>query len=145
MGVFATRSPFRPNPIGLSSVKLERIEHTQDMGDVIIVKGADILSGTPIYDIKPYLAYTDSHPDARGGFSDGVRDYTVKVQIDDDLLQLIPEDKRQGLIRLLEDDPRPSYVENEERIYGMAFAGLEVKFKVANDVLCVTEIYKRES
>lgn len=145
MGVFATRSPFRPNPIGLSSVKLERIEHTQDMGDVIIVKGADILSGTPIYDIKPYLAYTDSHPDARGGFSDGVRDYTVKVEIDDDLLQLIPEDKRQGLIRLLEDDPRPSYVEDEERIYGMAFAGLEVKFKVANDVLRVTEIYKRES
>lgn len=140
MGVFATRSPFRPNPIGLSSVKLVGIEYTKDEGAVLIVSGADLLSGTPIYDIKPYLAYTDSHPDAVGGFADRVKDYRVKVDISPELLSLIPEDKRGGLIRLLEDDPRPSYQTDSERSYGMSFAGLEIHFTVSDGVLKVTSI-----
>ena len=143
MGVFATRSPFRPNPIGLSSVRLERIEHTLSEGDVLIVRGADILSGTPIYDIKPYLAYTDSHSDAVGGFSDGVRDYRVKVEISDELIRVVPEDKRSGLIRLLEDDPRPSYVADGQREYGMCFSGLEVRFTVSDNILRVTDVKKK--
>lgn len=143
MGVFATRSPFRPNPIGLSSVRLEGIEHTDDEGDVLIVKGADIMSGTPIYDIKPYLAYTDSHPDSVGGFADKVRDYKISVEIEDELLRIIPEDKRYGLIRLLEDDPRPSYVADGSRSYGMSFSGFEIHFTVNDRVLRVTSIEKK--
>jgi tRNA-Thr(GGU) m(6)t(6)A37 methyltransferase TsaA len=144
VGVFATRSPYRPNAIGLSSVRLERVEQTASEGSVLIVRGADILDGTPIYDIKPYLAYTDSHPDAKGGFADGVLDYALTVDFPDALLMKVPEDKREALLTVLENDPRPSYQDDPTREYGMTFAGLEVKFKVCNNVMQVTEVIGKE-
>lgn len=140
VGVFATRSPYRPNPIGLSSVRLIGIEHTESEGDVLIVAGADILNGTPIYDIKPYLAYTDSHPDAVGGFSDGVRDYRLEVDIPETLLYRVPEDKRESLITVLAGDPRPQYKADGESEYGMSYADMEISFKVSEGVLTVTDI-----
>ncbi len=143
VGVFATRSPYRPNPIGLSSVKLLGVEHTEKHGDVLIVSGADILDGTPIYDIKPYLAYTDSHPEALGGFADAVRDYKLAVECDDAILSIISEDKRASLLRILEDDPRPSYKDDTEREYGMLFADCEVFFRVEGKLLRVTGIVKK--
>ena len=142
MGVFATRSPYRPNPIGLSSVKLLGLEYTED-GPTLIVSGADILSGTPIYDIKPYLSYTDSHPDAISGFADEVRGYAVEVEIEDRMLSSVPEDKRDELVSVLRQDPRPSYQDDPEREYGMCFSDLEVRFKVRSGVLRVTEIVKK--
>lgn len=144
MGVFATRSPFRPNPIGLSSVRLIGIERTEKEGDVLIVAGADILNGTPIYDIKPYLAYTDSHPEATGGFSDPVREYALNVNISDELLCRIREDKRASLITVLRHDPRPSYQEDDSREYGFKFSDYEIFFKVSNNTLTVTNIEKSE-
>ena len=140
MGVFATRSPYRPNPIGLSSVKLIGVEHTENEGDVLLVEGADLLDGTPIYDIKPYLAFTDSHPDAVCGFADEVKEYSLKVDFPEELLFAIPEEKRNGLISILENDPRPSYQDDPERIYGMSFSGFEIKFKVSGGVLTVISI-----
>jgi len=140
MGVFATRAPYRPNPIGLSSVKLLKIEHTKAEGDVLIVSGADLLNGTPIYDIKPYLAYTDSHPDAIGGFADGVRNYSLTVECSSELLKILPEDKRDALITVLEHDPRPSYQDDSKREYGMRFSDFEVFFTVENCVLIVRRI-----
>ena len=140
MGVFATRSPYRPNPIALSSVKFLKVEHTDELGDVILVEGADILDGTPIYDIKPYLKYTDSHPDAVGGFADGVLDYKLEVYIPDGLLSKIPEQKRNSLITVLENDPRPGYKEDSEHEYGMKYADFEVFFKVRDNLLTVTRI-----
>ncbi len=142
MGVFATRSPFRPNPIGLSCVRLERIELSPD-GPILYVAGADMMSGTPIYDIKPYLPYADSKPDATGGFTEKLAERKLKVEIDDEFLMKIPEYSREALIKVLEADPRPSYQKDAGRIYGMSFAGLEVKFKVAEDVLYVCEIENR--
>ena len=142
MGVFATRSPYRPNPVGLSSVKLIEIEESENDGVVLIVEGADLLDGTPIYDVKPYLAYTDSHPDAIGGFADDVRDYSIKVNFDLHLLKQIPEDKRDALITILENDPRPSYKEEGEREYGMKYAGYDVFFTVNGGELTVTKIEK---
>lgn len=139
VGVFATRSPFRPNAIGLSSVKLVDIVKTQDEGEVLIVKGADILDGTPIYDIKPYLKYTDSHEDAVGGFSDGVRDYSLKVDIPEGLMSIIDADKRATLITVLEGDPRPAYTKDGEE-YGMRFADYEVSFSVCEGMLTVSDI-----
>ena len=140
MGVFATRSPFRPNPIGLSSVKLVSIEHTNDRGTVLLVSGADLLDGTPIYDIKPYLAYTDSHPDAVGGFADGVMDYSLDVIFPENLLSRIEKSKRAGLITLLENDPRPSYISDSERIYTFDFAEYEISFKADGKTLTVTDV-----
>ncbi len=142
MGVFATRSPYRPNPIGLSSVRLVGIEDTDDEGLVLIVSGADLLDGTPIYDIKPYLAYTDSHPDAIGGFSDPVRDYRLDVIFPDVLLRRVAQGKRAALITVLEHDPRPSYQDDPDREYGMKFADYEVFFKVMGSTLTVTELRK---
>lgn len=142
MGVFATRSPFRPNPIGLSSVKLEKIEMDEKLGPVLTVSGADILDGTPIYDIKPYLSYTDSHPGALGGFADEVRDYSLQVEFPDELLQQIPEDRRKGLIDVLAQDPRPSYQNDPNRKYGFQFAGFDVRFCVADGVITVCELVK---
>ena len=141
VGVFATRSPYRPNPVGLSSVKLLGIEHTEKEGDVLIVEGADMLDGTPIYDVKPYLAYTDSHPEATGGFADGVRDYKLEVRCSEELLSPLDVEKREQLLKVLEGDPRPSYQDDPEREYGMRYASYEVKFKVAEGVLTVTSIY----
>ena len=140
VGVFATRSPFRPNPIGLSSVKLIDILHTEAEGDVLIVSGADILNGTPIYDIKPYLKYTDSHDDAVGGFADGVLGYKLEVSFPDELLRLVKEEKRASLISVLENDPRPSYKEDGDREYGMIFADYEVFFKVKDGMLFVVNV-----
>lgn len=140
MGVFATRSPYRPNPIGLSSVKLVGIEHTKNEGDVLIVKGADLLDGTPIYDIKPYLPFTDSHPEAVAGFSEPVREYALKVDFCKELLSKIDVLKQNALIKILEHDPRPSYQEDPEREYGMKFSGYEIFFKVDGDTLTVTRV-----
>ena len=140
MGVFATRSPYRPNPIGLSSVRLLEVEEHTPEGPVIRVAGADLMDGTPILDIKPYLAYTDSHPEATGGFVAGLSDRTVEVQCDPALLEPLPEDTRRSLLAVLAHDPRPTYQHDPDRVYGMAFAGLEVKFTVADSVLTVVEI-----
>lgn len=139
MGVFATRSPFRPNPIGLSSVKLVGMEKTEE-GTVLLVEGADLCDGTPILDIKPYLPFTDSHPDAVGGFSDPVREKELRVEISPELLEKVPENKRDALQKVLAHDPRPSYQHDPERSYGMAFAGMEVKFRVDGDLLTVTGV-----
>ena len=143
MGVFATRSPFRPNPIGLSSVKLIEVLHTETEGDVLIVSGADILNGTPIYDVKPYLKFTDSHEEAVGGFADEVLGYKLEVSFPDELLNTIPEDKRPSLFSVLENDPRPSYKSDGEREYGMFFSDYEVFFTVSDGVLAVTDIKQK--
>jgi tRNA-Thr(GGU) m(6)t(6)A37 methyltransferase TsaA len=140
MGVFATRSPYRPNPIGLSSVRLIDIEYTEAEGTVLVVGGADLLSGTPIYDIKPYLAYTDSHPEAKGGFADAVIDYKIEVEFVKAVAEKLSEIDRQKLIRILEQDPRPSYKAEDERSYGMKFEGKEITFKYENGKLLVTNI-----
>lgn len=139
VGVFATRSPFRPNPIGLSSVKLLSVEQTKD-GLTLVVSGADLMDGTPIYDIKPYIAFSDSHPDAISGFAEGVKDYALKVEICKELLTKIEESKQKSLITILENDPRPSYQKDPEREYGMLFSDYEVFFKVSGDTLYVTNI-----
>ena len=129
-GVFATRSPFRPNPIGLSSVKLERIEFNPKLGPVLHVSGADLMDGTPIYDIKPYIAYTDSHPEAISGFASKPAEYLLEVDFPEELLEKVPESQRESLIAVLAHDPRPQYQDDPERIYGLTFANMEIKFKV---------------
>ncbi|MBQ2963219.1 MAG: tRNA (N6-threonylcarbamoyladenosine(37)-N6)-methyltransferase TrmO [Clostridia bacterium] len=140
MGVFATRSPFRPNPIGLSCVKLEKIDFNCSDGPVLFVSGCDLMDGTPIYDIKPYLPYADSIPDAAGGFTQTLADRTLEVEFDSLLLDRIPADKRETLIQVLSGDPRPSYQNDPERVYGFVFAGFEVKFTVSDRKLTVTEV-----
>ena len=140
MGVFATRSPFRPNPVGLSSVKIIKIELSTPKGPVIHVAGADLLDGTPIYDIKPYLPYTDSHPDAVGGFGFKPGEGSVEVNISDDLLAKIPESLRESTLDLLAEDPRPGYQTDPERIYHMAYADFEIHFKVDGEKLTVINI-----
>ena len=140
VGVFATRSPFRPNPIGLSSVELVRVEHTKDEGEVLIVRGADMLDGTPIYDIKPYLSYTDSHQNAVGGFADPVKNYSLKLVFCKELLSKIHISKQNALIKILEHDPRPSYQNDDEREYGFKFSDYEIFFKVKGDTLTVTRV-----
>ena len=139
-GVFATRSPFRPNPIGLSSVRLEKVEFEPNLGPVLYVSGADLMDGTPIYDIKPYIAYTDSHPDAVSGFASTPAEYLLEVDFAEELLQKVPESQRESLIEVLAHDPRPQYHADPERVYGMEFGGMEVKFKVHHDLLTVLEI-----
>ena len=140
MGVFATRSPFRPNPIGLSCVKLERVELNSSDGPVLYVSGSDLMDGTPIYDIKPYLPYADSIPDAVGGFTDNLDERKLEVAFEETLLDKIPNCKRETLIKVLSGDPRPSYQNNPERVYGFVFAGFEVKFTVSDRKLTVTEV-----
>ncbi len=139
-GVFATRSPFRPNPIGLSSVKLESVEIDPKLGPVLHVSGADLMDGTPIYDIKPYIAYTDSHPDAVSGFASKPAEYLLEVDFPEALLQKVPECQRESLIAVLQHDPRPQYHDDPKRVYGMAFGGMEVKFKVEEGLLTVVGI-----
>lgn len=139
-GVFATRSPFRPNPIGLSSVKIEKIEIDPKLGPVIYVSGADLMDGTPIYDIKPYIAYTDSHPEAISGFASKPAEYLLNVDFPEALLNKVHPDLRKSLLDVLAHDPRPQYHDDPERIYGMAFGGMEVKFKVDGKWLTVVEI-----
>ena len=140
MGVFATRSPFRPNSLGLSSVKLISVEQTTQYGTVLHVAGADLMDGTPIFDIKPYIPYGDSHPDATGGFTDNVSDFLLDVNITDDLLEKIPHSKRSALLGVLSHDPRPSYQNDPDRIYGLEFAGYDVRFKVSKKTLTVIEV-----
>ena len=139
-GVFATRSPFRPNPIGLSSVRLEKIEIDPKLGPVLYVLGADLMDGTPIYDIKPYIAYTDSHPEAVSGFATKPAEYLLEVEFPENLLTKVEPQKRESLISALAHDPRPQYQDDPERIYGMAFGDMEVKFKVINNRLNVEEV-----
>ncbi|MBQ8413959.1 MAG: tRNA (N6-threonylcarbamoyladenosine(37)-N6)-methyltransferase TrmO [Clostridia bacterium] len=138
MGVFATRSPFRPNPIGLSSVRLEAVEVTKSEGTVLVVSGADLLDGTPIYDIKPYIAYSDCHTDAVSGFADPVREYRLKVEFCKDLLSKVDVSKQKSLIEILEQDPRPSYQNDPDREYGMRFSDYEIFFRVDGETLIVT-------
>ena len=139
-GVFATRSPFRPNPIGLSSVRLDRIEIDSKLGPVLHVSGADLMDGTPIYDIKPYIVYTDSHPEAVSGFATKPAEYLLEVDFPEELLQKVPEAQRDSLIAVLEHDPRPQYQDDPDRVYGMGFGDLEIKFKVQQTKLTVTEV-----
>lgn len=138
-GVFATRSPFRPNPIGLSCVKLEGVEFTSQ-GPILHVSGADLMDGTPIYDIKPYLAYVDSHPKASGGFTDQIQDHKLKVDFPTELLQQIPEEKKEALLAVLANDPRPGYQKDPERIYGMSFGNQDIRFKVDRELLQVIDV-----
>ncbi len=140
MGVFATRSPFRPNAIGLSCVRLVGVEHTSDSGDVIRVAGADLMDGTPILDIKPYLPLADCHPEALSGFAGEREGYSLGVEIPEKLAGKFPADKLSALKAVLSQDPRPAYQDDPERVYGFPFAGYEVKFRVENGVLYVTEI-----
>ena len=140
MGVFATRSPFQPNPIGLSCVRLEKVELDGPDGPVLYVTGADMMSGTPIYDIKPYLPYVDSIPQARGGFASRVKEYALEVEIPGACLEKIPVSERETLRQILSQDPRPSYQDDPERMYGMGYAGMEVKFQVKDGRLLVRDI-----
>lgn len=142
MGVFATRSPFRPNPIGLSSVKLERFVPESPDGPLLYVSGADLMNGTPIYDIKPYLSFTDAHPEALGGFADPVKDYALEVMFPETLLSLIPEEKHKALFAVLENDPRPSYQKDPTRTYGVSFGGFDIRFTVSERTLSVSEVIK---
>lgn len=142
VGVFATRSPFRPNHIGLSCVRLDRYEIEKEYGPVLYVSGADLMDGTPIYDIKPYLPYTDSHPDALSGFAGNIGDYRLKVEFPEELLKLLPENKIQTIIDILAEDPRPSYQNDPERRYGMSFGGFDIRFKVSDGTLRVCEVVR---
>ena len=145
MGVFATRSPFRPNSIGLSCVRFLGLEDTQENGTVIHVGGADLMDGTPILDIKPYIPYSDSHPDALGGFTQTAGDFILQVNFQDELLQIIPEGKRDALIGVLSHDPRPSYQSDPDRIYGLDFAGYNIRFTVKENILTVCQVERSKS
>ena len=140
MGVFATRSPFRPNSLGLSSVKFKDIERMPGKGSVLKVTGADLMNGTPIYDIKPYIAYTDSHPDAVCGFSDDYVDYALDVKFPHKLLEMVNPEVRNTLIEILKNDPRPSYQNDENRIYKMSFGNYDIGFRVNKNTLTVIDI-----
>lgn len=142
MGVFATRSPFRPNSLGLSCVRLLEVEHTQEFGTVLHVGGADLMDGTPIFDVKPYVPYADSHPDAKGGFTDGAGEFLLQVDFPQTLLEKLPEEKRSAAVGVLSHDPRPSYQRKPGRIYGLSFAGWDIRFTVDGDILTVVDIIK---
>lgn len=142
MGVFATRSPYRPNDIGLSCVKLEQVCFDDKYGPMLIVSGADLMDGTPIYDIKPYITYTDAHPDATEGFAFAVKEKVLQVEFPEELLLQYPPEKREAIIGVLKQDPRPAYDTDETRVYGVEFAGYDVRFTVVNDLLTVKELVK---
>ena len=143
MGVFATRSPFRPNNLGLSSVKLEKIEFDQELGPILHISGADLMNGTPIYDIKPYLPYADSHPDAKGGFADSHQSDRVEVDFSPELLSRIPKELQEAAIEVLAQDPRAAYNKKPDYIYGMAFDAYDIRFVFQNDLLTVTDVTQR--
>ena len=142
MGVFATRSPFRPNSLGLSCVKLRSVEHTESEGTVLHVTGADLMNGTPIFDIKPYIPYSDSIPEATGGFTDTADDFLLHVDFPAHLLQLLPDSKQSAAIGILSHDPRPSYQRKQGRVYGLTFAGFDIRFTVDEKTLSVCEVVK---
>lgn len=143
MGVFATRSPFRPNNLGLSCVRLLEVKHTQQYGTVLIVGGADLLDGTPIFDIKPYIPYSDSRPEAAGGFTDRVGDFLLDVKFPQELLKKLPADKQAAAVGVLSHDPRPSYQRKPGRVYGLNFAGFDIRFTVEDAVLTVQSVEKQ--
>ena len=140
MGVFATRSPFRPNNLGLSCVRLEGVEYDTKDGPVIHVSGADLMDGTPIFDIKPYIPYADAHPDALGGFTDTAGEFLLEVEFPQALLTKLPPDKQDAAIGVLSHDPRPSYQRKPDRVYGLPFAGFDIRFRVADEKLTVCEV-----
>lgn len=140
MGVFATRSPYRPNAIGLSCVTLERVEWDGKDGPALVVGGADLMDGTPILDVKPYLPYADSHPGARGGFAAEKTDYALAVDFPPELEAILPQEKRRALRGVLAGDPRPAYQQDPERVYGVSFAGFDVRFRVRDGVLTVVQV-----
>lgn len=140
VGVFATRSPFRPNFLGLSCVELVEVRETANEGTVLVVAGADLMDGTPIFDIKPYVPYADSHPQAKGGFTDAAGDYLLQVDFPPALLRLIPQDRQEALLGVLSHDPRPSYQRSPERVYGMPFAGWDIRFQVRDGTLTVVDV-----
>ena len=140
MGVFATRSPFRPNEIGLSCVKIIGIEQTDEYGAVIVVAGADLMDGTPIFDIKPYIPYSDCHPDAIGGFTENADSFLLDVEYTDEVIAKVPVQKRPALLGVLSHDPRPSYHKDTDRIYGLTFSGFDVRFTVKDHILTIIEI-----
>lgn len=140
MGVFATRSPFRPNNLGLSCVTLLGVERTESYGTVLHVGGADLMDGTPIFDIKPYIPYADAFPDAKGGFTTGAGEYFLEVNFPEELLSRLPEDKRDAAIGVLSHDPRPSYQKDSDRVYGLRFAGFDIRFSVKDSILTVVEV-----
>ena len=142
LGVFATRSPFRPNSLGLSSVKLLGVEKTEKYGTVLHVGGADLMDGTPIFDIKPYIPYGDCHPNATGGFTDTADDFLLSVIFPEPLLEILPESKREAAIGVLSHDPRPSYQRKPGRVYGLTFAGFDIRFTVEESTLTVIEVNK---
>lgn len=142
VGVFATRSPFRPNDIGLSSVRLEKVEMDEKDGPVLYVSGIDLMDGTPIYDIKPYIPVSDCHPDAAEGYTKETKEHRLIVEFPEELLCVYPEEKRPAIIGVLEQDPRPTYFQDPERVYGVSFAGYDVKFRVDGDVLTVCGVEK---
>lgn len=144
MGVFATRSPFRPNPIGLSSVRLVRVDWEDSRAPVLIVAGADLMDHTPIYDIKPYLAFTDSHPEALGGFADRHLEHKLEVEISPEWMKQIPQELQEGLMEILAQDPRPGYQRDPNRIYGLGYAGWEIRFQVEDNHLVVREVRKSD-
>lgn len=141
-GVFATRSPYRPNDIGLSSVRLEKITYDGKLGPVLHVAGVDLMDGTPIYDIKPYIAYTDSHPEAAEGFAEAVKGKELQVEFPEKLLECFPKGKQEAIVGVLQQDPRPAYDTDETRMYGVEFAGFDVHFTVSGDLLTVKEVVK---
>ena len=140
MGVFATRSPFRPNAIGLSCVRLLSVEHTQDMGTVLHIGGADLMDGTPILDIKPYIPYCDAHPEAMGGFTQDAGDFILEVDVPENLKQRLPAEKQEAICQVLSHDPRPSYQKDSDRVYGLSFAGHDIRFTVKDTVLTVVDV-----
>ena len=140
MGVFATRSPFRPNNLGLSCVRLLDVEETAEHGTVLHVGGADLMDGTPIFDIKPYIPYADCQPDAIGGFTDTAGDFLLKVDFPEDLKSLLPADKQKAAVQVLSHDPRPSYQRKPGRVYGLTFAGYDIRFTVEDDILTVVSV-----
>lgn len=140
MGVFATRSPFRPNAIGLSCVRLLSVEQTQDMGTVLHIGGADLMDGTPILDIKPYIPYCDAHPEAMGGFTQDAGDYLLDVDFPESLKQRLPAEKQEAICQVLSHDPRPSYQKDTDRVYGLSFAGHDIRFTVKDKVLTVVDV-----
>ncbi len=140
MGVFATRSPFRPNAIGRSCVRLLSVEQTQDMGTVLHIGGADLMDGTPILDIKPYIPYCDAHPEAMGGFTQNAGDFMLEVDFPENLKQRLPAEKQEAICQVLSHDPRPSYQKDSDRIYGLSFAGFDIRFTVKDKVLTVVDV-----
>lgn len=140
MGVFATRSPFRPNAIGLSCVRLLSVEQTQDVGTVLRIGGADLMDGTPILDIKPYIPYCDAHPEAMGGFTQNAGDFMLEVDFPEELKLRLPAEKREAILQVLSHDPRPSYQKDSDRIYGLSFAGFDIRFTVRDKLLTVVDV-----